>query len=126
MINTKTCPSCFEDIPEGVLAVWHLWNADEINKHGAEIQKWEANRKATDESVEDPFIYKDSSPLPEFDMLDEPPVVYLANGDVYETDEMGEWNGTENVLLFSCDDKPIPFDDKPIPFDDEAKAAYSA
>ena len=107
MINTQTCPSCHEDIPEGVLAVWHLFNADEISKYSQQIQGWkESNTTAI---IEDPYIYKDSSPIMDID-LDEPQQIYLANGNIYE-EEMQEWNGS-TVVLFSHDEKIIQLGDE--------------
>jgi hypothetical protein len=104
MINAKACPVCHELIPDSVLAVWHLWNADEITKYSEQIREW--NSSDENKYTEDPLIYMDSKPLGSNHLFEDPEGnLYMANGELYDQDEMSKWNGSEpQVLLFAHDE----------------------
>jgi hypothetical protein len=104
-MNQKICNSCGEDIPESILTVWHLYNADDIAKYNKELNTHKLNIYPLDE---DPSpLYADSSPLT-IPVLDGP-YLYNLKGELLElSDEVSEWNGTDpegNVWLYNADNK---------------------
>jgi hypothetical protein len=102
----KICPCCGEDIPESVLTVWHLYNADDIAKYNKQLHDTQLNEYPLEEDWEG-SIYEDSSPLTA-PLLDGP-YLYDLKGELLElSDEVSEWNGTDpegNVWLYNADNK---------------------
>jgi hypothetical protein len=99
VVNNPVCEECHERIPDSVLAVWHLYNADEKAKYDKQAIEVE---KTSLLYVEDfPTIWPDSKPLGDFNLFEDTDGhVYGANGELLN-EEISEWNGSDDVLLFS-------------------------
>lgn len=96
-MDHKGCPCCGEDIPESVLTVWHLYNADDIAKCNKQLNDRKPQEYPYDE--EQKRLYEDSSPLwpPELGG----PWIYNLKGELLNpTDEVTKWNGTPDT---ECD-----------------------
>jgi hypothetical protein len=108
VLNTGCCSECHLDIPDSVLAVWHLYNADEKSKYDKKL----AEASKGDESLyEEPTgIWPDSRPIAELTLFADPEGnIYGPNGDLLN-EEVGEWNGDDNVTLYSHDESLLHFD----------------
>lgn len=102
VIDAKACTLCGNKIPDSILAVWHLYNADEITKSLAIINSMETETKAKEKAeVFYPKIWKDSRPIEGVDISHDPGDLYLANGDIHNEEK--EWNGSVYASLYSHD-----------------------
>jgi hypothetical protein len=112
ILNTGCCAECHEDIPDSVLAVWHLYNADEklkYDKQNAEVAKKNENMYCEAATT----LWPDSKPIGEFSLFEDLGNIYGANGELLN-DEIGEWNGTEpeGNLLYGHDESLLDSDEE--------------
>jgi hypothetical protein len=110
-MNLKSCPECGTEIPDSVLTVWHLYNADDLAKYNKQLHDTKLNVYPLEEDW-DNTVYEDSSPLltPQLDG----PFLYDLKGELLnlEEEEMGKWNGTPHgtcpdgdVWLYNANEK---------------------
>jgi hypothetical protein len=100
IMNYGVCGECGEDIPEGVIAVWTMYNDAEISKAKAEIVKMNKQYVQPEYDIP-PNIYPDSSKTYPIDLE---PYIYNEAGEIISDQEISEWNGTPEaeteVLLY--------------------------
>jgi hypothetical protein len=123
ILNTGCCGACHLNIPDSVLAVWHLYNADEKAKYDkqlADVVKTKASMY-----VEDTMLWPDSRPIDELRLFeDDDGHIYGANGELLN-EETDEWNGTDDVILFSHDDHVLHFGEEEV-YSSSMEATYVA
>jgi hypothetical protein len=106
ILNYGVCGECGEDIPEGVIAVWTMYNDAEISKAKAEIR--EMNKTYTQPEYDFVSeIYPDSS---EVCFTDVDPYIYNEAGEIINDQEISEWNGIpeeDEIVLFSASGNPL-------------------
>jgi hypothetical protein len=112
IMNYGVCGKCGEDIPEGVVAVWTMYNDAEISKAQAEIRDMNKHYVQPEYEIV-PNIFPDSS---EVCFTDLDPYIYNEAGEIISEQETSEWNGTPaeetEVILFSPSGNPLN-DDRP-------------
>ena len=108
VLDAKACTTCGTLIPDSVLTVWHLWNADEILKYSKKIQKYNKPDKVEELT---PMIWETSGPILIEDLFDDGPFIYSPSGELLNDEETVKWPGNSHVVLFDHDDKMLDLGD---------------